>query len=62
MRYAKTHSPYELIIHLKQPSYFPLEVMRDLQLVFDETMERMTQKLSIKAPVVPIRIDLQQAS
>ena len=62
VRYAKTRSPYELIIHLKQPSYFPLEIIRDLQLVFDETMDTMTQKLVIKTPVVPIRIDLQQAS
>ena len=62
VRYAKTYSPFQLIIHLKQPSYFPLEIIRDFQLVFNETMETMTQKLVIKTLIVPIQVDLKQAS
>ena len=62
VQYAKAHSPYQLIIHLKQPSYFPLEIINDLQLVFSETLEMMIKQKSFQVPLIPIQMNLSKAS
>ena len=62
VQYAKAHSPFQLLIHLKQPSYFPLEIRNDLQLVFSETLEMMIDKKSFNVPIVPIQMNLSKAS
>jgi len=62
VQYAKAHSPYQLIIHLKQRSFFPSEIIIDLQLVFSETLEMMIDKKSLSVPVIPIQMNLSKAS
>ena len=60
--YVKVRTSFQLVIHLKQPSYFPLEIINDLQLVFSETLEMMTKQKSFQVPLIPIHLNLSKAS
>ena len=62
VQYAKSRSPYQMVIHLSQPSFFPLEIKQDFQLVFTETLEMMMDKKSFKVSVTPIQMNLSKAS
>ena len=62
VQYAKARSPYQLVIHLKQTSYFPLEIISDLQLVFSEILEMMIKQKSFQVPLISIQMNLSNAS
>ena len=60
--WAKSHSPYQLDIHLKQASFFTEVVRLDLHRVFDEVMKTMICRTRIKMPVIPLKPPISKAS
>ena len=60
--YVSARTPFQLVIHLNQTSFFVHEVKQDLAKTFDEIMNKITSGSSVKVLIIPIQVKLSKAS